>query len=325
LKGNLRLKDIPQRSFPKPGAAKKKVVFLVGPTATGKTETAVLLARKIGGEIISCDSMQVYKRMDIITSKPSAALLKKVPHHLIGVASVRQEYNVSRYRRQALATMKEVISRGKIPLFVGGTGLYMSILVDGIFKEKPSHPRTRALLYRQAQQRGSGYLHGQLQKIDPEAALKIHPHDTRRIVRALEVFKSTGRPISELQKQRRGLADTHEVKMFCLTMRRSILNRRIDRRLESMFAHGLLDEARALCKLDVGRTAAYAIGLKELKDYFEGTCSLDEAKALMKRATRQYARRQLTWFRKDKRIQWIAVNSTEAPREVAARIWKKLS
>jgi len=321
LRKSLRLKATPQES----SHNKPSAVFLVGPTATGKSRIAVFLARKIGAEIISCDSMQVYKQMSIITSKPSAVLLKKVPHHLLGVVSAEQEYDVSRYRRQALATMRQIAERGKVPLFVGGTGLYMSILVDGIFKEKTPHPRTRALLYKQAQQHGSGYLHARLRKIDPEAALKIHSHDTRRIVRALEVFKTTGRPISHLQKERKGLADTHAVKIFCLSMPKADLDRRIDRRLDEMFRHGLVDEVRALRRLRLSRTAAYAIGLKELQGYWEGACSLDEAKALMKRATHQYARRQLTWFRKDKRIQWIAVGSAEPPRQVADRIWKKLS
>jgi tRNA dimethylallyltransferase len=303
---------------------KEKIIFLVGPTASGKTETAVRFARKINAEIISCDSMQVYKGMEIVTSKPSPALRKAIPHHLLDVVSPAVEYNVSRYRREALKKIKEIFQRGKVPLFVGGTGLYLTILLDGIFQAKTEDPRIRDLLYKKAARSGSAALHKALTQVDPEAAAKIHPHDTRRIVRALEVFRVTGKPISLLQKQRRGLAGQYAVRVFCLNPRREMLYQRIEKRLEKMFRRGLLKEIKGLSAKKLGRTASCAIGIKELKGHLSGEYSLEEAKVMMALNTRHYACRQLTWFRKDQRIAWVAVKNRETPGELARRIWKKL-
>lgn len=301
-----------------------KVIFLVGPTAAGKSETALALAKKINAEIVSCDSMQIYKGMDIITSKAKPALRKKVPHHLIDIISADTEYNVSRYRIQAVRRVKEIISRGKTPLFVGGTGLYMSILVDGIFKSRAQDENIRKRLYRQAGLKGSACLHARLKKIDPQAAQKIHPNDLKRIVRALEVFLVTGKTISSLQKERRGLASQYDIRVFCLDMPRSELYSRIEKRVEAMFRQGLLGEAGSLLKKKLSRTASCAIGLAELKGYFDGLYGLDEAKRLMKRNSRLYAKRQLTWFRKDKRIEWIHLKGREKPGQVVDKILKLL-
>jgi len=302
---------------------KDKIIFLVGPTAVGKTEIAVHLARKINAEIISCDSMQVYKKMDIITSKPSRALRKLIPHYLIDVLSPIREYNVSRYRKDALKKIKAVLKKGKVPLFVGGTGLYMSILVDGIFEAKSENETVRKKLYKEAEDNGSAYLYNRLVKLDSEAAFKIHPNDTKRIVRALEVYETTGKPISQLQKQRKGLIDKYEVSIFCLHIERDKLNQRIHRRLEQMFRQGLIEEVRSLLKLELSKTAHCAIGIKELKGFFCGAYDLEDAKKLMRRNTRLYAKRQLTWFRKDKRIEWINIADGEKPRETANRILNK--
>jgi len=302
----------------------KKIIFITGPTAAGKTETAVYLAQKLNTEIISCDSMQVYKGMDIITSKPPALLRKNVGHHLIDIIPAAKEYNVSKYRREALRKIKEVVKRGRIPLLTGGTGLYMSILIDGIFKAKSQNQNIRNRLYKQAGELGSGYLYEELKKIDPGAALKIHPNDTRRVIRALEVFKSTGKPISYLQKQRKGLEPKYDVKVFCINMPREKLYKRIDARVEKMFADGLVSEVKKLLKSGLSKTASYAIGIRELKGYFDGLYDLEEAKRLMKRNTRLYAKRQLTWFRKDKRIHWINISDKEKPSSVAKRILKEL-
>jgi tRNA dimethylallyltransferase len=216
--------------------------------------------------------------------------------------------------------MKEVINKGKMPLFVGGTGLYMSILLDGIFKAKAEDKNIREKLYKQVRTLNSQYLYERLKKVDPQAARKIHPHDTRRIVRALEVFETTGRPISHFQKQRSGLSDKYDIKIFCLNMPRKKLYRRIEERVEKMFKKGLIKEVRELLKLKLSKTAAYAIGIKELKGYFDGLYDLAEAKRLIKRNTRLYAKRQLTWFRKDKRINWINFGNTEKPQVVTKRI-----
>ncbi|MDP3731567.1 MAG: tRNA (adenosine(37)-N6)-dimethylallyltransferase MiaA, partial [Candidatus Omnitrophota bacterium] len=214
--------------------------------------------------------------------------------------------------------------RGKIPLIVGGTGLYMSILIDGIFKSAQPRKATRNRLYSQAGELGSGYLYKRLKNIDPEAAAKIHAHDTKRIVRALEVFETMGEPISKLQKQRKGLGQEYDIIAFGLNMPREKIYQRIGRRVDKMFSNGLLDEVKRLLKLKLSKTAAYAIGINELKGYFDGLYGLDEAKHLIKRNTRLYAKRQMTWFRKDKRINWIEVGAKEKPAAVANRILKEL-
>lgn len=302
---------------------KEKIFFVVGPTASGKTAAAAILAKRMGAEIISCDSMQVYKGMEIITSKPAAALRKKVPHHLIGVVSLAKDYDVSCYRRAALKKVRDILKRGKIPLFAGGTGLYMSVLLDGIFKTKASDPLLRSRLYKSARDSGSVYLYNRLLRVDPAAARKIHPNDTRRLIRALEVFTTTGKPISELQKNRCGLYADYEVKILCLDLPRERLYRRIEERAEQMFKKGLLDEVKKLLPGKLSRTASAAIGIKELKGYFEGQYDLAEAKRLIKFNTRRYAKRQLTWFRKDKRIKWVKLTGNESPKETADKLWKK--
>ncbi len=303
---------------------KKRVIFIVGPTAVGKSKAAAYLASRINAEIISCDSMQVYKGMDILTSQPPLRLRNKIRHHLIGLISPGREYNVSQYRQQAVKKIKEIIKRGCIPLFVGGTGLYMSIVLDGIFKEGTQHKSIRKRLYRQAKLYGRLYLYNRLKKADPRAAAKIHPHDTRRIIRALEVFQATGKPISQLQKQRKGLGAEYALKIFCLDMPRDKLYQRIDARVEKMFKQGLAAEVKKLLKLKLSRTASCAIGIKELKGYFDGLYDLREAKRRMKRNSRQYAKRQLSWFRKDKRIEWIEVKDKDTLKAAAQKIWKKL-
>ncbi len=304
---------------------KKRIVFLVGPTASGKSEVSIYLARRLNAEIISCDSMQVYKGMDIITSKPASSLRKKVPHHLIDAVSPSVSYDVSRYRRQALKAMRDIHGKGKIPLFVGGTGLYMSVLIDGIFERQARDERLRQALMNEARERGSQALHAQLTACDPEAAGKIHPNDAKRIIRALEVYRLTGMPISRLQKERKGLGPGYEVRIFCLVMEREALNARIDARVERMFRSGLVAEVKRLCRKRLSKTASQAIGLHEVQAYVGADTPLAEAKERIKRGTRLYAKRQLTWFRKDKRIRWITVGAGENPRSVTEKIWKELS
>jgi len=303
---------------------KRKIIFLVGPTAIGKSETAILLAKKINAEIVSCDSMQIYKGMDIITSKPKEASRRRIPHHLIGIISPGRQYNVSLYRKQALKEISRITKRGRVPLFVGGTGLYMSVLIDGIFPEINSDKKIRKKLYWQAERSGSAQLYERLKIVDPEAALKIHPNDTRRLVRALEVFEVTGQPISKLQKQRKGLGGEYDVVIFCLNTGRDILAKRIKNRIDRMFRQGLLEEVRKLLKVRLSRTAACAIGIQELRGFFSKAYGLKEAKLLMVRNTRQYAKRQLTWFRKDKRIHWINIGANDTPAKVSGVLADKI-
>lgn len=302
---------------------KKKIFFLVGPTGIGKSAAAVSLAKKIKAEIISCDSMQVYRGMDIITSKATLAQRRQVKHHLLSVVKPSQEYNVARYRDEALAVCDKLFKKGRVSLFVGGTGLYYSIIIDGLFPAVPEDKKIRASLCKQAKAEGSGWLYKKLAGVDPVAAGKIHPNDTRRIIRALEVFMLTGRPISFLQKQRKGLGPGYEVKIFGLNTNRESLYKRINARVERMFTLGLIGEVKHLLKGKLSKTASCAIGIKELKGYFSGDYSLEEARRLIQQESRRYAKRQLTWFRKDKRIKWINIKETETPQRIAQRIYKE--
>ena len=299
---------------------KKKIIFIVGPTAVGKTAVAVNLAKIIDAEIISCDSMQVYKGMDIITSKPNALLIKRIPHHLINMVCPSKDFDVARYRKASVSCIDTILKKAKVPLFVGGTGLYVSVLIDGIFTGSPEDALVRQRLYKEKEAYGSAKLYRRLQRVDPIAANKIHPNDIRRIVRALEVFEVSGRPISQLQAKRRGLSEKYDIRIFCLTMQREALYERINQRVEKMFTQGLVAEVKRLCTLKLSKTAQYAIGIREIMEYSDGRLSLEEAKELIKRNTRRYAKRQLTWFRKDKRIQWLEVGAQETPTHIAKRI-----
>ncbi|MDP2831058.1 MAG: tRNA (adenosine(37)-N6)-dimethylallyltransferase MiaA [Candidatus Omnitrophota bacterium] len=304
---------------------KKKIIFLLGPTGIGKSAVAVSLAKKINAEIISCDSMQVYRKMDIVTSKATSGQRKKVKHHLLGVIDPQQEYNVAKYRRDALLICDKLFAQRKIPLFVGGTGLYYSIIVDGLFPAVPRDKLIRAKLEKQLKLKGNKYLYRRLAKVDSAAAAKIHLHDARRIIRALEVYLKTGIRISRLQKSRVGLGKEYALKIFGLNSTRQSLYAAIDHRVDKMFSLGLINELKRLLKHKLSRTAKCAIGIRELKGYLAGEYSLAEGKRLMQRNSRHYAKRQLTWFRKDKRIQWININKTETPAQIALKLWKKLS
>jgi tRNA dimethylallyltransferase len=284
---------------------KPRIIFLVGPTAAGKTALAIKMARKLNAEIISCDSMQIYKGMKILSSQPSRSDLKKIRHHLLGQVSPDKEFNVSKYRSLVLKKIREILDRGKLPLFVGGSGLYMSVVIDGIFKLKAENKKIRKKLYLQAARLGSFKLHEKLRKIDPQAASKIHPNDTKRIVRALEVFEVSGKPISELQATRIGLENKYDISILGLDIPRVELDQKINKRVDKMFRQGLVKEVKKLLKFKLSRTSCYAIGINEVKGYLDGHCSLQEAKELIKTNTRKYARRQMTWFRKDSRIKWL--------------------
>ena len=287
-------------SHPKP-----KIIFLVGPTAVGKTALSLKLARKINAEIISLDSMQVYQGIDILSSKPSLKLRHKIKHHLIDILSPDKEFDAAQYRRLAVKAIKDIHQGGKIPLFTGGTGLYLNVLLEGIFADAGKDEALRRELYNQAEISGSAYLHRKLQEVDPESALRIHPNDAKRIIRALEVHKLTGKPISELRKKRKGLSAKYEVIVFGLNKKREDLYKDIDRRVDEMFERGLVNEVKKLLTGNLSLTCRQAIGIREIRDYLEGKHDLEQAKDLLKKNTRNYAKRQLTWFRKDKRIIWL--------------------
>ncbi|MDD5725644.1 MAG: tRNA (adenosine(37)-N6)-dimethylallyltransferase MiaA [Candidatus Omnitrophica bacterium] len=303
---------------------KKKIVFLLGPTGVGKSAAAINLAKKINAGIVSCDSMQVYRKMNIITSKVTPAQAKEVKHYLLNIVDPGKEYNAAQYRRDALAACDKIFRQGKIPLFVGGTGLYYSAVVDGLFPAIPRDRRIRARLEKQAKEKGGSYLFRKLLRIDCDAAGRIHPHDTRRVIRALEVYLKTGRRISELQREREGLGKEYLVAALGLDLERNLLYRRIDERVDAMFERGLVCEVKKLLKDRLSLTARHSIGIPELKGYFAGRYDLQEARRLIKRNSRHYAKRQLTWFRNDGRVRWIEVGDKDSPEKVAARSYRAL-
>lgn len=289
---------------------KKKLIFIVGPTAAGKSKTAFSLAQKINGEIISADSMQVYKGMDILTAQPSKIIRKKIPHHLIDIISAQENFTAADFRRRALRAIKKIHNKKKIPIIVGGTGLYVRSLIGGLFKAPKADLRIRRQLEKLALKRGISYLYNKLSQVDPKAASKIHPNDLRRIIRALEVYKKTGQAITKLQAKTKGLGDKYEIKIFILNIPRDRLYQKINKRVEEMFEQGAVEEVRELLSLKLSRSAQQALGIKEIRGYLEGNYSQDEAKRLLQRNTRHYAKRQLTWFRKMEGIR--RVNNSSA-------------
>jgi len=271
--------------------------YLAGPTASGKTALGITLAKQWNAEIISMDSMAIYRFMDIGTAKPMAAERAEVPHHLIDILDPNDEFSVSDYIQAAKQTATEIRSRGKQVLFVGGTPLYLKGMLRGIFEGPKADPVLREELTRIAE--SGGNLHQRLAEIDLQAAARLHPNDLRRIIRAIEVYELTGKPISFHQTQFETPASAKEHQVFVLDWDKEELNRRIDRRVEKMFEQGFLEEAKKLSKRPLGKTASQAVGYKELFEYFanEPKRSLDETIALIQLHTRQFAKRQRTWFR----------------------------
>lgn len=303
----------------------QRIIFIVGPTAVGKSEAACSLAKRINGEIISCDSMQVYRELRVVTNKPSPRMLETVKHHLIDCVSVGEEFDVARFNTLALEAIRAVHARNHIPIVVGGSGLYMQILLDGIFPAAPKNEDIRSDLKEQALRHGSGYLYKKLQKVDAQAALKIHPNDVRRIIRALEVYKTRREPISSLRKKRRGLWGKYDIKAFALTMDRDALYRRIDRRVDDMFARGAVKEIEHLRGVPLSPTAERLIGLREIRGFLDGSYDEAHARELIKLNTRRFAKRQLTWFRKEKRLEWITIRENDTVKDITDRIMICLS
>ena len=302
-----------------------KLIFLVGPTAIGKTGISFELAKLIECEIISCDSMQVYRGMDLGTSKPAKVLLDSIPHHLIDIIEPSEEFSVARFRGLAEKAIGEILSRGKTPLLVGGSGLYVKVMIDGIFEAPATDRELRERLQQEAEEFGSGALYTRLIHADPKSAAKIHANDLRRIIRALEVYEKAKAPISELRKNTTGLSCKYDIRIFGLNMEREALYRKIDERVDLMFDEGIVNEARDLFAGGLSLTASQALGYKEVFGYLRGEYGLDEAKRLVKRDTRRFAKRQLTWFRRDGRIEWIMLDENFDSEETARGIWKKLS
>jgi tRNA dimethylallyltransferase len=297
-----------------------EIVFIVGPTAVGKTDVGFLLAKELGGEIISCDAMQVYQGLDIVTSKPSLDMRSAIPHHLMDMIPVTDDFDVARFNELALLAIEEIWRWKRIPLVVGGSGMYMQVLLDGIFVQARRDADLRIRLQERLKEEGEENLYAELKRVDPAAASKIHFHDSRRIIRALEVYYETFRPISEWQKERKGLWGRYGIKIFCLNRPRPELYDRINERTERMLAGGLIEEVRALEQVRLSRTANAIIGIKEIRQYLSGEISQREAKEQIQMNTRRLAKRQMTWFRREERLTWMDVSEKETSARIRDRI-----
>ena len=280
---------------------KKKIIAIVGPTASGKSALALALAKECGGEIISCDSMQVYKRMNIGTAKPSALEMSEVRHHLIDVKEPTESFSCEDYVSLASSAIDLVSESGRLPIVCGGTGLYLDALLRG-GNSAPSIDTSdiRAELSLRAKNEGVFALYEELLRVDPESAAAIHPNNVKRVIRALEIYIASGEKKSELDKRSKEFESPYDATVIYLNyLNRDILYRRIDSRVDSMIKDGLVEETRALMAervFELNRTASQAIGYKELFGFIEGRESLDSAIEALKRATRRYAKRQVTWF-----------------------------
>ena len=286
---------------------KPKLIVIAGPTASGKTACAVEMCHRVGGEVISADSMQLYRGMDILSAKPTREEMGGVPHHMLGVADPAEKYSAARYRDEAKAAIADVLARSRTPVLCGGTGLYINAVTRPMeFSEKCDPELRRELLEMAEAPGGRRRLHDMLAQIDPEAAARLHENDVRRVTRAIEVYRLTGRTQTEqarLDAQREG--DYRET-VFALRWPREALYARIDRRVDDMVASGLIDEVRALTRDARSHpTALQAIGYKEIAAALEGRMPMDEAVALVKQLSRNYAKKQMTWFQRDARARWI--------------------
>lgn len=286
----------------------EKVIVIAGPTASGKTALAVELAKKINGEVISCDSMQIYKDMSIGTAKPTVEEMDGVPHYLIDFVSPDERYSVADFKRDAEEKIEYVLSRGKVPILCGGTGLYIDTLVLGIdYPEIELDQEYRDELMKKAEsEEGLKELYEEAKNIDPEAMEKISENDKKRITRVLELYKATGKTKTELEKISRSNGVKYDYRVFAITMDREKLYDRINRRVDIMIEQGLIDEVRNVIeKYDKFPTAMQGLGYKEVVEYFDGKLTKQEMIDKIKQETRRYAKRQLTWFRKNKNIVWI--------------------
>lgn len=307
------------------------LLVVVGPTAVGKTAVLLELAPRLDAEVVSADSMQVYRGLDIGTAKPTPEERQRVPHHLIDVAEPGERFTVARYQQLAREVIADIHRRGKLPILSGGTGLYVQAVLEPLlFPDAGEDLELRARLAREAEEKGPEALHRRLAEVDPPAAARLAPKDLRRIIRALEVYERTGRPISQLQQEARqaGKVPPYRTLKIGLIRPRPILYARIEARVDEQLREGLLDEARRVLALvragGAGRagekTALQALAYKELFPYLEGQERLETAVARLKTAVRRYAKRQLTWFRRDPEIVWVDLEAYPDPAAAAAAL-----
>jgi len=299
------------------------VIVIVGPTASGKTGLSIELAKLINGSVVSADSMQIYKYMDIGTAKPDKLEMSGIMHYMIDVLTPDESFSVAKYRDMALDCIKKITSEGRHPIIAGGTGLYINSLLYNInFSQTICDDELREKLKTEALEKGNRYIHEKLQAIDPIAAARIHENDIKRIIRAIEVYTHTNRTISEHESQSRLEPPPYKYIVFGLNWDREKLYERIDRRVDRMLEAGLIEEVKKLVEMGYGRgsTAMQGIGYKEVLSYLKGEQTLEETIYILKRDTRHYAKRQMTWFRRIKEINWLEIDENTDLKEIAEKI-----
>ena len=286
---------------------KKPLIIITGPTAVGKTDLSISLAKKIGGEIISADSMQVYRGLDIGSAKITTEEMDGVFHHLIDILDFDEEFNVFLFKELAEKSIEDIYSRGNIPIICGGTGFYIQALLYDVSFSKEDNSKIRAELEKRVDNEGAKVLYKELNEIDPKSAENIHPNNVKRIIRALEYFKLNGKLFSEHNETEKQKESPYNFMYFVIDDDRELLYQRINKRVDVMLSKGLVDEVKTLYEkgLRIGMTSAEGIGYKQLLTYLEGEISLDEATEKIKQDSRHYAKRQLTWFRREKETTWV--------------------
>jgi tRNA dimethylallyltransferase len=306
---------------------KSPLVVILGPTAVGKTELTIHLAKKLNAEIVSADSMQVYKGMDIGTAKPTLQERQGVEHHLIDVVSCDTPFNVAQYRNLAVNAIDRIIKRGRLPILTGGTGLYIkAVLGEFLFPDQGMDHALRQRLYEKAQSEGRESIYQELLSVDPQTAARLHPNDTRRIVRALEVYHTTGSPLSEHLRKIKDVPPRYNSLLIGLSRPREELYQRIEERVDQQIKDGLIEEVLTLMKqYSITPIALQALGYKEIATYLKGYCSLDEAIETLKKETRRYAKRQYTWFGSMKDIHWYDLSKYSDIEEVIQELTDLIS
>ncbi len=291
---------------------KEKVIVICGPTASGKTAMSIELAKKINGEIVSCDSMQIYKEMDIGTAKPTREEMQGIKHYMIDIISPDQRYSVADYKRDAKTAIREILKKGKTPIVVGGTGLYVDSLIYEIeYQDIKFDEEYRKELEKQAREKRLNTLYEEAKKIDPEAILKISPNDQKRILRILEIYHATGMTKTEQEKKSREKEPEFDYKVYALNMPREKLYERINLRVDLMIKQGLIKEVEEIYhKYSEFPTAMQGLGYKEVVEYLKGNLTKEEMIEKIKQETRRYAKRQMTWFRKNKQTIWLDTENT---------------
>ena len=300
---------------------KQPLIVLTGPTAVGKTSLSIQLAKAIGGEIISADSMQVYRHMDIGSAKVTADEMEGVPHHLIDVLEPDQDFNVVTFQHMAKEALQGIYNRRRIPIIAGGTGFYIqALLYDIDFKENEDGSPVRRELEELAAREGEAapaVLHAMLEEIDPESAARIHANNVKRVIRAIEYYRLTGRKISVHNQEERTKESPYDFLYYVVNTERPVLYARIDRRVDQMMENGLVEEVQTLKSMGChrGQTSMQGLGYKEILDYLDGRCTLDEAVYVLKRDTRHFAKRQLTWFKRERDVRWLNLPDFDNDRE----------